>query len=355
MADRVVLHVGLPKTGTTFVQQLLWANRQSLQTADVHLVVPTMRELFDAARDLTRDGSADWRRLVDAVRQSPGTVVLSCEGLSAVPAERARRALADLRPADVRVVCTLRDPARVLPSVWQQHVRTGSTVELADFVAHVRDGMAWEWLPSTLDVLDAWSAGLRADQVRLVTVPRSSLDPSVFWHRFASAADLDPGLATEVPPPGNTSLPAVQVELLRRVNLALGDRRPLGQPRYRELVRPMQGPRAVARATGTLAELTPDDRAWAADGARRLVAALRERGHLVLGDLDELRPEPTGAGAAPTGAPDAPSDADVATAAAGLAADLLLALRAARRDGGGAGHPASRGPDRPHGRGAPRE
>jgi len=112
-----VLHVGLPKTGTTSLQQLLWANRESLQTADVHLVVPTMRELFDAARDLTRDGSADWRRLVDAVRQSPGTVVLSCEGLSAVPAEQARRALADLRPADVRVVCTLRDPARVLPSV----------------------------------------------------------------------------------------------------------------------------------------------------------------------------------------------------------------------------------------------
>lgn len=352
MADRVVLHVGLPKTGTTFVQQLLWTNRESLQTADVHLVVTTMRELFDAARDLTRDGSADWRLLVDAVRQSPGTVVLSCEGLSAVPAEQARRALADLRPADVRVVCTLRDPARVLPSVWQQHVRTGSTVELAAFVAHARDGIAWEWLPSTLDVLDAWSAGLRADQVRLVTVPRSSVDPSVFWHRFATAADLDPGLATEVPPPGNTSLPAVQVELLRRVNLALGDRRPLGQPRYRELVRPLQGPRAVARATGTLAELTPDDRAWAADGARRLVAALRERGHLVLGDLDELLPEP--AGAASTGAPDAPSDADVATAAAGLAADLLLALRAARRDGGGAGHPASRGPDRPHGRGAPR-
>lgn len=345
MADRVVLHVGLPKTGTTFLQQTLWANRAQLQAADVHLVVATMRELFDAARDLGRGGASDWRGLVESVRASPGTVVLSCEGLSGVPAELARSALGDLHPAEVQVVCTLRDPARLLPSVWQQHVRTGSTVELATFVAHARAGMALEWLPSVIDVLDAWSVGLTPDQVRLVTVPRSATDPTLLWQRFAAACDLDPDLVTELPPPANTSLPAVQVDLVRRVNIALGDRRPPEQQRYRELVRPVQRRRGVERAIGDEPALGPDDHAWVVTEARRLVDVLRDRGSRVVGDLDELLPGPPER-AEPPGLEPVPG-AEVASAAVDLVADLLLALRAARRDAGttesGRGR---RGPDR---------
>jgi len=347
-----VLHVGLPKTGTTSLQQLLWANRESLQTADVHLVVPTMRELFDAARDLTRDGSADWRRLVDAVRQSPGTVVLSCEGLSAVrPSRPGGRWPTCGRPTSGSSARCVTRPGccRRCGSSTSAPAPPSSS---RPFVAHARDGMGVGVVAvharcaGRLVRRPPRRSGPARDRPPVECGPERLLAP------VRTAADLDPGLATEVPPPGNTSIPAVQVELLRRVNLALGDRRPVGQPRYRELVRPLQGPRAVARATGTLAELTPDDHAWAADCAQRLVEALRERGHLVLGDLEELLPEP--AGSASTAAPDATSDADVASAAAGLAADLLLALRAARRDGGGAGHPASRGPPRPQGRGGPR-
>ena len=41
MAQRVFLHVGLPKTGTTYVQTVLWRNRAAL--AEQGLVYPGPR------------------------------------------------------------------------------------------------------------------------------------------------------------------------------------------------------------------------------------------------------------------------------------------------------------------------
>ncbi len=334
MADRVVLHVGLPKTGTTYVQQLLWANRDRLQATGVHLVVQTMRELYDAARDLGHGGAGDWRRLVEAVHATPGTVILSCEGFSAAPAHRAEQAIAELQPAKVQVVCSLRDLALVLPSVWQQHVRTGSTVELGEFVGHVRDGMVWAWLPDPLEVLDAWSSTLDVDDVRLVTVPPVGTDPSVLWHRFAVACDLEPAVAVKLPTTANPSLPEVQIELLRRINLAFGDRRPVEEPRYRALVRPVQGARAAARSVGPPATLVASDRSWATEQAKRLVTTLTGRGSRVVGNLDDLVPGPAGSAQPPADPGAGVTEAELASAAVELAADVLLALRNARRAAG---------------------
>ena len=37
MAERVYLHVGLPKTATTYLQTILWANRDALEGQGVRL------------------------------------------------------------------------------------------------------------------------------------------------------------------------------------------------------------------------------------------------------------------------------------------------------------------------------
>ena len=37
MAERVYLHVGLPKTATTYLQTILWANREVLEEQGVRL------------------------------------------------------------------------------------------------------------------------------------------------------------------------------------------------------------------------------------------------------------------------------------------------------------------------------
>ena len=49
---RVFLHVGLPKTGTTYLQQVVWANRDRLRSAGLFLPGFGHREHLWAALDL---------------------------------------------------------------------------------------------------------------------------------------------------------------------------------------------------------------------------------------------------------------------------------------------------------------
>ena len=58
MAARVFLHVGAPKSGTTFLQTVLWDNRKRL--ADNGVLVPG-RTLFDFNRAATAVRKVDAR------------------------------------------------------------------------------------------------------------------------------------------------------------------------------------------------------------------------------------------------------------------------------------------------------
>ena len=50
MASKVFLHIGLPKTGTTFVQSMLWAHRDRLRSQDVLLPGRERRDHLWASR-----------------------------------------------------------------------------------------------------------------------------------------------------------------------------------------------------------------------------------------------------------------------------------------------------------------
>ena len=316
MASRVDLHIGLPKTATTSLQTAIFDPRGALADAGIELVVDSMRELFVAARDLGYGRGGAWGDLAEEIAETPGRVLLSCEGFAAVSPERAAGAVRDLAPAEVHVVCTLRDPARVIPSVWQQHVRTGALVTLPDFVERVRDGVRWTWLPDPLEVLDAWTADVPADRVKLVTVPPAGASAALVGQRFAAACELDADLVSTVNDVRNASLGPVEIEVLRLVNAGLGERRPEDGPAYRDLLRPAL--RVLALHGSGSVRLGAADHAWAVSYAESLIAALSRRGFPVYGDLDELMP--TAHDAPPSGA----DPGAVAALAAEVAAEALL-------------------------------
>ncbi|MEY4170631.1 MAG: hypothetical protein RLZ94_1704, partial [Actinomycetota bacterium] len=153
MARRVVLHIGPRKTATTYLQRVLQAlvlegrldpTVYPIATRDRtdHNHVPG---LIDLAREAGAIGLQDdaWRdqdgseaqALIDAVRAAPGTVILSAEALSVLPAEGARAVISAFAPAAVDVVITARDLGRVIPSSWQQHMRNGNFESYADYLA----------------------------------------------------------------------------------------------------------------------------------------------------------------------------------------------------------------------------
>ncbi|THJ05295.1 hypothetical protein E7Z54_07340, partial [Nocardioides sp.] len=231
MTRTLYLHVGAPKSGTTYVQRILDGNRRRLKDAGVLVVGRHQADRVQAALQVREDPRWSklpenrkdmWGRLVAEIRAWNGpTAILSYELFSAASAEQAERALADLAGIDVHVVITSRDLARSVPSAWQERLKFGLTVPLEAWEPPPPHARRSEWGWRTTDpaeVADRWGRTLPADHVHLVTVPRSAADPSELWRRFAGACGVGEVAIDVQVPRVNESLGAVGAELLRRVN-----------------------------------------------------------------------------------------------------------------------------------------
>jgi hypothetical protein len=372
MPARVFIHVGLPKTGTTFLQRTMLLSRDQLAQAGV--LVPGESHMFQrrAFWDLVgrrlsggqQRVPGSWRALVRAVREWGGDdVLLSEEFLVNARPVHVRRIVRALAPAEVHVVVTVRDLDRTVGSMWQEEVAKGRTWPLSDFVTAVRDpqqgpataGAAF-WLRYDLRrVLRVWGRFVPPDRTHVVVVPCSGSPPTMLLERFAEAVGLDAGLLTPAPSDTNTALGIAETEVLRRLNLRVVGR--LNEAQYRHAVehvvrpvlrkRPLQ--RRIALPTGELA--------WISERSRELVRFLEQSPVHVVGPLEDLVPqrcrperltEPEGAAVPgpvpatlPAALPEAPED-DIADAAMDVLAESLVEyarLRRRRRKAAGAKRP----------------
>ena len=132
MADVVYLHVGAPKTGTTYLQDRLLHNRDALAAHGVHYPVGLRRDMFGGgARPhrpaVGRPARGGPRRVGRADR--PGPRAHGHRG--GQPRDprrrhapsRSTRAMRDLGDAEVHVVYSARDLARQIPAEWQESVK----------------------------------------------------------------------------------------------------------------------------------------------------------------------------------------------------------------------------------------
>lgn len=341
---RVFLHVGSPKTGTTFLQDVLWSQRAV--AAEQGLLLPGERfnDHFLATLDVR--GLADdpiyperahgiWDRLVAEALAWDGSVLISHELFAAATAEQARRAVGALAEgAEVHVVVTARDHVRQISAEWQEHVKHRSTATFGDFIREVRDDQSrtsWFWqVQDYAGVLERWGADLPPERLHVVTVPPSGANPAILWDRFAGLLGVDPAAFETELERSNSSLGAEQVELLRRVNVALGDRLPLPGP-YPLVVKNVLAHRVLEPRAGTRLALDAADQEFAAEAALGITDRIAAMGADVVGDLAELVPVPGGADPAPGQDPyAAPSDATLLAESVATVADLLVVLNERR-------------------------
>jgi hypothetical protein len=306
MPRRVFLHVGSPKTGTTFLQDLLWSQRERALEQGLLLPMSSLGDHLRAALDLRGDRGyvpdpdripGAWKSLVDEAVQWPGDVLVSHELFAPTPEPAARGAVAELsNAAEVHVVVTARDLARQLPAHWQENIKARGTESFAEFMATVReDGERKSWFWQVQDypaILERWGGDLPREQVHVVTLPPAGGPSHVLWERFASLVGLDPTSFDLGGPRRNESLGAQQIELLRRINNTLGERLSRPGP-YPSVVKGLLAHQVLASQRGARLALNDTDSMFAVECSRSLVERLRAGGVNVIGDLSELVPDPT--------------------------------------------------------------
>jgi hypothetical protein len=328
------LHVGSPKSGTTYLQRVLDGNREQLAAAGVLVVGDHQASRVQAAlqvredprwKELPADRRDMWGRLVAEVRAWDGpSAILSYELFSAASEEQAARAIADLGDVEVHVVITARDLARSIPSAWQERLKFGLTTPLEDWKPPRAEAPRSEWGWRTTDpsrVAERWGATLPADRVHIVTVPRSGGDPTELWRRFAEACRID-GVDVDLDLPRvNESLGAVGAELLRRVNERLGP--PLDSSREKaRWLRDTLAHQVIAPRDDQPLGMTDAQYDEALARSEAAISTLTTSGHPVHGDLEDLRAtRPQGRLSGDV------TDAEVLDAAVGAVLDLVLLMR----------------------------
>lgn len=326
--QRVFVHVGAPKTGTTFVQSVLFHYRDELlgqglcypaQRYDDHFFAAVDLQDLDFSGEHRPEATGSWDQVAARVRDWPGTSVISHDVFAGASEDHVRAAVASLAPATVHIVFTARDLARQLPSHWQEDVKHGQTATFADWCAGVARHdqsdwqLRWFWRVEDIpDVLRRWGSCVPRENVHLVTVPQRGSRTDELWQRFASVIGLaaDAVDASVVHDP-NTALGVAEVELVRRLNGRPRD--DLTQVEYEHAVKGLLAHETLAGRSGSRRFGLPD-RLYDEVIARSLtwVEDLAAADYHVVGDLAELVPVRP---AKPAVDPDSATDAELTDAA----------------------------------------
>lgn len=341
---RVFLHVGAPKTGTTYLQNVLWHNSDAL-AADGLLVPGTgarrpwhLHSHHEAALRLRRLDFAEglpqrrttWQSLADEAHGWPGDVLVSSELLAWTGPPEIEQAVTPWPGHEVHLVLTMRDLLRQVPAAWQEEVKNRRTLSYEEFLAEAVASDAMHGGPGGVwggqdprQVLGRWAADVPAERVHVVTVPPPGAGPHVLWERYCQVLGLDPAAYDTDVAGRNPGLGLAEAELLRRVSLALPDS--FGWESYNRLLK--HGLAESEAFAGEVREKVPvpdEVRAALAERTAGMIEYVVAAGFEVVGDLGDLAvsSEPAGldaAAARPT--PEAVADAGVRAVA-----DLLLRL-----------------------------
>jgi hypothetical protein len=300
MARRVYFHVGLPKTGTTFLQTTMWHNRRHLK--EQGFLYPGSRRMdhYNAAQSV-RGGSTDepgrdadaWSRIVADLAAWEGDGLISHEFFSTASRRQARRAVRALQPAEVHVVVTVRDYVRQFPAVWQEALKMNSELSFDEFMEQVlafETSGAWGWASQDIPaVLRRWSRAVPAERIHVVTVPPHGAPRHLLWDRWCEVLGIDDSTFDRELNFTNESLGVQQAALLHRVKPYLSPPLTDGSVRHR-WVRKYFGHQVLVPQKGERFGLRPEQEQALLDLSAAAAEAIAAGGFPVTGTLDDLVP-----------------------------------------------------------------
>ena len=226
---RFILHIGPHKTGTTYIQETLFAVRDQLGARGVH--IPTVWNASPAEPShmqvvwaLRRGGieriESDLRTIMGSRHEQ---VVVSCEALSRLDLAGIERLRLLLGTVPVRIVYYVRRWPERLPSLWQETVKFGCHATLPEYLLEQLAAAAGPELRDAA-MLDGFAAVFGMTNIELVSYSHLT-DKNIdiaghFLERILGIADIEPPVRGRP----NRSLPIEEIETIRVLN-ALHHRR----------------------------------------------------------------------------------------------------------------------------------
>jgi hypothetical protein len=337
MARRVFLHIGTPKSGTSYLQDRFALNRDAIAKAGLTYLPTRTGDHFEAALDLIEEhwagqrevAKGQWAALVAEAKRTSGDILISHEILAAASTEQVAKAMASFAGDDVHVVLTARDLARQIPAEWQELIKHRSRKTFKKFMIEIAQGRRtsptlWFWrVQSVPDILTRWGNGLAPNHIHVVTVPPKSGPPGELWKRFCQVIGIDPAVGSIESTNFNASLGIAEAATIRRLNKLLAGK---GVPRsvYVDLVREGAVREVLGKRADSIPVVVPKQRWRFVD---RVAAEWHEwiegAGVDVVGDLADLTPIPPGPDHVWIHPDDPPADQVADAAIAALAAVVM--------------------------------
>lgn len=309
-----LLHIGLPKTGTTALQYAAAEGRAELLRQGVRYPGSSLNHRVAVSGLMQRrwgwtgpesstPSIRPWRQLLAEIEADPDRRSwIGHEFVSESDDETAARFGSELGPS-LHVVITLRSFGSLLASSWQQFLKTGTSHRFEHWLRRVLADPPDEKVTPTFHrrndqagLVRRWADVAGPDQVTVIVVDKEN--PAALPTAFEDLLGLRPGTLTVEPSDGlvvNRSLTAGESELLRRLNLVVKQGK-LGWRQYERLIRNGAAARLLsARKPGPDEPrvLLPD---WAREVALERGAAYRDAiaasGVRVIGELDQLATAP---------------------------------------------------------------
>ena len=300
MAKRVFLHIGTMKSATSFIQDLCNLNSKALADAGV---LWSGADHFAGFHDLlqTEEGrwaQGRWQHLERRIRRHSGDALVSNELLAGLKPPLIEQVVQALAPAEVHIIVTARDLARVIPSQWQTTTRNRGTFMWADYLKILQSrpllrnkrphDTFWR-RQDVADIVARWSTAVPVERITVVTVPPAGSPPDTIGKRFGSVAGINVAEFKQ-PPRANPSLGAHSAELMRRLNVKTRD---FDLHRHQVAFKKTLA-RGLSERAGQEPKLglSEDQVRWATRRAEKIVEALEASSVSVVGDLADLIPSP---------------------------------------------------------------
>ena len=239
MADKIFLHVGFPKTGTTALQASLTDSSTKLSELGFDYSPPWNNAHHRAAWSLvdyvfgwnSKGGSKTpksvWNKFVADINKRPGNVLISSEFFIRANIELINKIKNELTAKEYVIVFTLRPFAKILPSRYQQSLKKGMTWTYEQWLEKVfaaePDVAMTEFAepnPYLIDyatTIKNWADVFGPENIKLVLTDETN--PDNLYRRFEQALGLPAELlkitkARKL----NRSLTASEASILRAVN-----------------------------------------------------------------------------------------------------------------------------------------